>query len=666
MSDFHPSSKRWLAGLTLLIAIISIGILYRLYSISIRLGPELVASSRDHVIQERDIQASRGNIYSSDGQLLATSMPMYVLHWDAAVVNTSQIDKHGQKTAALLSLYLPEKSEDEWLAFLKQHHASKDRYALISKGLSYSNYRKVAQTPLFKGDKYKTGLIVEEEFKRLMPYGDLASRTIGYHREDAEAGLESFFHESLSGRSGKRLMQNLGSDQWKPIERSFTVEPQNGNDIVCTIDARMQDAAYQALLKGLKSYDADHGCVVLMEVKTGKIRAIANLGRSHSNGEYQELRNYAVWEKGEPGSTYKVASLLIGLEDGVIDTAEIVDTYPGKLFLPGIKSPVTDSKTGGYGKISIGKALEKSSNTGIVKPLYREYANRPEVFVARMRELGLDKLTGIQVPGESAPFIPNVGDKMRWSKPTLPWMFFGYGVESTPLQTLTFYNAIANDGESVAPTLWEETRSQGKPLAQYEKKVLNPSIASLSSLRQIQNLLEKVVIRGTAKDIYNDTLRMAGKTGTTQLNYGGDRKNMGYQASFAGYFPANDPKYSCIVVINRPDKKKSYFASDVAAPVFRDLAMAVYKMTPRTSNPAKGYWGDGIQATSERNFVKFEDARSQAQKILENGEFPDIIGWTPGEAISLLESFGLSVRAVGNGRVIAAKQIDKTVWIELG
>ena len=662
MSDFHPRSTRWMAGLVLFIALMAFSILGRLYYVSIQLGPELVAAAREKVIQEREIPASRGNIYSADGQLLATSMPVYELRWDAAVVDPERLNADLAQTAKSLALLLPEKSVAEWTTYLRQQHSSKRRYALIAKNLSYSHYRKVSKLPLFQGSKYESGLIAEERFTRLMPLGDLAERTIGYQRLDATAGLEASFHETLRGQNGKRWMQNLGMNQWKPMESSYTRDPSNGQDIITTIDARMQDAAHRALLKALKTYKADHGCVILMEVKSGKIKAIANLGREEGDTNYKELRNYAVWEKTEPGSTFKVASLLIGLEDGVVDTSDIIDTNPGVYTIYG--KHVRDSHHGGYGKISLGRALEVSSNTGIVKALYAQYAKKPEAFIDRMYQLGLADRTGIQIKGESYPHIPKPGEK-DWFGTTLPWMFFGYGVQSTPLQTLTFYNAIANEGEMVAPSLWEATRDRGTIIAQHETEVLHPAIASKENLHQIQDLLEKVVIRGTAKNIYTDSLSMAGKTGTCQLNYW-DPANMGYQASFAGYFPADNPQYSCIVVINRPMRSMGFYANIVAAPVFRDLAMAVYRMTPEITSPADGYWGDGLLQAHSNGERQQKQRTDAALKALENGVLPDLEGWPANEAIALLESHGYTVKLRGNGRVKKASKQNKTVELDLG
>lgn len=662
MSDFDPRSTRWLAGLVLFISFLTLSILARLYYVSLTLGPDLVAAAREKVIQERQVPASRGNIYSSDGQLLATSMPVYEIRWDAAVVTDERMTSHLSETAKALAQLLPERTATEWASYLRQQFNGKRRYALIAKNLSYSHYRKVAQTALFAGNKYKSGLIAEERFTRLMPLGGLAERTIGYQRPDATAGLEASFHETLRGHDGRRWMQNLGGNQWKPMESSYTEDPENGQDIITTLDARMQDAAHRALLHTLKKYGADHGCVVLMEVKTGKIRAMANLGKLAGDTVYSELRNYAVWEKTEPGSTFKVASLLIGLEDGTVDTADIIDTSPGVYTIYGRN--VNDSHRGGYGRISLGRALELSSNTGIVKALYPKYAKNPEAFIDRMYQLGLADRSGIQIKGESLPHIPKPGEK-DWYGTTLPWMFFGYGVLSTPLQTLTFYNAIANEGTMVAPSLWEATRDRGIVIDQYETHVLHPAIASKGNIHQIQDLLEKIVIRGTAKNIYTDSLSMAGKTGTCQLNYW-DPESRGYQASFAGYFPAEDPMYSCIVVINRPRISVGYYANIVAAPVFRDLAMAVYRMTPQQASPAAGYWADGIKKGQERHDRLLKQERDAALQALESGQMPNLAGWAAADAIALLEEHGYAIKLRGHGRVLRAIRQDKTIELQLG
>jgi len=459
-------------------------------------------------------------------------------------------------------------------------------------------------------------------------------------------------------------MQNLGGNQWKPIDSEFSNQPINGQDIVTTINSRIQDIAHKALIQQLKKYGADHGCAVVMEVATGKIRAISNLGKTKTNSNYRELRNYAVWEKSEPGSTFKVASLLVALEDGKVDTAQKIDTRGGEYVIYGKK--VRDSKRGGYGIISIGRALELSSNTGIVKAIYSKYLKRPEDFIDRMYQIGLADMTEIRIPGESAPYIPHPDDK-RWNGLTLPWMIFGYGIESTPLQILTFYNAIANNGRMVRPTLWEGTRDHGVMVKNNQTQVMHPSIASERNILQIQDLLEKAVKRGTARNIYTDSLDMAGKTGTCQIDYW-DPETLGYQASFAGYFPAKSPKYSCIVVINRPEIAAGYYANIVAAPVFRDIALAIHKMTPQTEIPPKGYWGDAIDHMAKNNEKRRISNYNIAVQKLELGEIPDIKGWKVSDAIQLYEENGWQITLQGNGTVLSydSEFKNKKIHIRLG
>lgn len=662
-NQYEPSIRR-MAWLVIFAAVFTLTIMCRLFFISLSLGPELIASARQKVIQEREVTASRGNIYSNDGQLLATSMPVYELRWDAAIVDPQKFNSQITKTSIALSGLLPRSpSNKSWEKYLRKTFSRKNRYALLAKDLSYSDYRQVSQMPLFKGNKYKTGLITLENHTRLIPLGLLAERTIGYDRA-SRVGLESSFNETLKGHNGKRWMQNLGGNQWKPIDSEFSNQPVNGQDIVTTINSRIQDIAHKALIQQLKKYDADHGCAVVMDVATGKIRAISNLGKTKTNSNYRELRNYAVWEKSEPGSTFKVASLLVALEDGKVDTAQKIDTRGGEYVIYGKK--VRDSKPGGYGIISIGRALELSSNTGIVKAIYSKYLKRPEDFIDRMYQIGLADMTEIRIPGESAPYIPHPDDK-GWNGLTLPWMIFGYGIESTPLQILTFYNAIANNGRMVRPTLWEGTRDHGVMVENNQTQVMHPSIASERNILQIQDLLEKAVRRGTARNIYTDSLNMAGKTGTCQIDYW-DPETLGYQASFAGYFPAKSPKYSCIVVINRPEISAGYYANIVAAPVFRDIALAVHKMTPQTEIPPKGYWGDAIDHMTKNNEKRRISNYNIAVQKLELGETPDIKGWKVSDAIKLYEENGWQITLQGNGTVLSydSEFENKKIHIRLG
>ena len=646
-NDPDRLSSRWVAGISAFLALFALAVLVKLYVVSIRDGAELREAARDRVVQQRTVQASRGNIYSSDGQLLATSMPVYELRWDASLVNQEHFDKSINKTAIGLQLLLPERSAWEWLTYLKEQQSEQKRYALIAKNLSFSMYRRVRELPLFDGGPFEYGLIAEERYTRLMPLGMMAERTIGYWRPDAKAGLEATFNKVLGGQNGLRWMQHFGKGQWKPLEANYEVEPRDGADIETTLDTRIQDIAHRALLQRLEQFQAEHGSVIVMEVATGKIRAMVNLGREKGDSTYTELRNYAVWERTEPGSTFKFAALLAALEDGVVDTATKVDTDGGVYMVYGKK--VNDSHKGGYGVISLGRALEVSSNTGVVKAIYPKYAANPQEFIDRLYQMGLGEKTGIEVNGESKPFIPQPGSG-RWSGTTLPWMMFGYGVQCTPLQTLVFYNALANDGKMVRPRLWERTIDRGQVVAESEVEYIRSSIASKENVAKVRNLMENVVLRGTATNIRLDSLKLAGKTGTCQLEYWNPER-MGYQASFAGYFPADNPKYSCVVVVSRPIKSMGYYANVVAAPVFQDIAVGITRFIPDEQAPPKGYWTEGLENVAQKQATSSEKQWAEAEADLERGTMPNWTGWKATDALRLLERKGYTVQTKGNGRV---------------
>ena len=648
-NDPDRLSSRWVAGISAFLALFAVAVLVKLYVVSIRDGGALREAARDRVVQQRTVQASRGNIYSSDGQLLATSMPVYELRWDASLVNQEHFDQNINKTAIGLQLLLPERSAWEWLTYLKEQQSGQKRYALIAKNLSFSMYRRVRDLPLFDGGPFEYGLIAEERYTRLMPLGMMAERTIGYWRPDAKAGLEATFNKVLGGQNGLRWMQHFGKGQWKPLEANYEVEPRDGADIETTLDTRIQDIAHRALLQRLEQFQAEHGSVIVMEVATGKIRAMVNLGREDGDSTYTELRNYAVWERTEPGSTFKFAALLAALEDGVVDTATKVDTDGGVYMVYGKK--VNDSHKGGYGVISLGRALEVSSNTGVVKAIYPKYAANPQEFIDRLYQMGLGEKTGIEVNGESKPFIPQPGSG-RWSGTTLPWMMFGYGVQCTPLQTLVFYNALANDGKMVRPRLWERTIDRGQVVAESEVEYIRSSIASKENVAKVRNLMENVVLRGTATNIRLDSLKLAGKTGTCQLEYWNPER-MGYQASFAGYFPADNPKYSCVVVVSRPIKSMGYYANVVAAPVFQDIAVGITRFIPDEQAPPKGYWTEGLENVAQKQSASSEKQWADAEADLERGTMPNWTGWKATDALRLLERKGYTVQTKGNGRVLS-------------
>ena len=530
------------------------------------------------------IQPSRGNIYADDGSIMATSIASYEIRWDAAVASKKNYQYHKNDLAKGLANII-DRDEHTILRKLDRAVDRKNRYLLIAKGLTYSQQKKIKNLPLFELPSYKGGLIVEQQIVREHPLGKIAERTIGYEMQDKDGkflrvGLEGAFGQYLKGEEGRRLKQKIAGGQWKPINDNNEKEPTQGFDIHTTINVNAQDIAHSALLEQLEKFEADHGCVVVMETSTGKVKAIANLGRTKL-GTYYEKLNYAVGESHEPGSTFKLISIIAALEDKVVDENTLINTGNGELTFYG-KYKVRDSKKGGYGAITAGKVLEVSSNTGIVKIIYENYKANPEKFIDRLFNMGINKTIGLPIKGEGKPKVPYPNDT-DWDGLDLPWMAYGYGVSMTPLQTLTFYNAIANSGEMVKPRFIEKIGAIGEsPQQIFRREILNPSICSNSTIKKVKNMMFNVVDKewGTANNIKDKDFAIAGKTGTCQVDYSRDDKEVQYISSFVGYFPADKPKYSCIVVIHRPNKKLGYYGSTVAAPVFKKIAKKIYTSTP--------------------------------------------------------------------------------------
>ncbi|MDX1604206.1 MAG: penicillin-binding transpeptidase domain-containing protein, partial [Salinimicrobium sediminis] len=453
---------------------------------------------------------------------------------------------------------------------------------------------------------------------------------------------EGAFGPYLRGKEGKRLKQRIAKGQWKPISDNNEVEPKDGYDLISTIDVKIQDIAHHALLKQLEKYEADHGSVVVMETATGEIKAISNLGRT-SQGTYFEKLNYAVGESHEPGSTFKLMAMVVALEDKVIDTSTVVDTENGQITI--YRRRVRDSKHGGYGKISAGKAFEVSSNVGIVKLIYENYKDQPQKFVDGLKEMHLDEGLDLAIKGEGTPYIPTPGDK-TWSGLSLPWMAYGYGsIQITPLQTLTFYNAIANGGEMVKPRFIKEVKEWDKTIEKFEKKVIDPSICSPETVAKVTEMLKNVVERGTGKSLYEPNFSMAGKTGTAQTEYWkeGWAQNPQYISSFVGFFPVENPKYSCIVVIHKPNNKTGYYGADVSGPVFKRIAQKIFTDTPVLDE------FETLEATNpaiEKNYEKYYAVARNLKEVM-----PDFTGMPAMDAVSLLENLGVKYELSGNGEV---------------
>ena len=533
-------------------------------------------------IKKVEIKSARGNIYSDNGDLIVSNISKYELRWDSKIPTSnlfnSNIDSLSKKLSNKFS-----SSKDYFKKFLTQSRIDNNRYVLIGKNLSISDVNEIKSYPIFKEGLYKGGLITIENHFRESHIGKIAERTIGYERLDDEGnylrvGLEGAYTEYLSGKSGLRLMQKIADGQWKPITSFYERDPVKGYDIHTTIDTEIQDIVHFELLKQLENYEADHGTMIVMETDTGKIKAISNLGRT-DEGKYYEKLNYAIGESHEPGSTFKLMTLVSALEDGVIKPEDSIDTGNGVLKFYN-KYEVRDSNKKGYGKITVAKAFEVSSNTGMVKLIFDNYKDNPERLVNRLYNMKINERLNLDIVGEGLPKIPHPSDK-EWNGISLPWMAFGYGVSLTPLQTLTFYNSIANDGEMVKPSFISRIGSFGEnPIYEIKKEVIIPSLCSNETLNSVRNMLLNVVEKpwGTAHNIYDKNLSIAGKTGTCQVDYTSNETQ--YISSFVGYFPAENPKYSSIVVIHKPNKSMGYYGGTVAAPVFKKVAQKIINNIP--------------------------------------------------------------------------------------
>ncbi|MGB5271358.1 MAG: penicillin-binding protein, partial [Eudoraea sp.] len=592
------------------------------------------------------IAPNRGNLYSDDGSLLATSVSRYTIRFDAVTVKSSDFEEEVQPLCDALSK-LFEKPSAYYEQILRKAKANKNRYALVARNLDYSDYIEVKSFPLFNKGPNRGGFIVEQKTVREHPLGKIAERSVGYERFDengyaTRVGLEGAFGNYLRGVEGKRLKQKIAKGQWKPIGLDNIVEPKDGYDVVSTIDINIQDIAHHGLLTQLEKYKADHGCVIVMETKTGEIKAISNLGRTE-DGKYYERLNYAIGESHEPGSTFKLMSLVAALEDHKIDTSTVIDTEKGHWRI--YDRIVRDSKHGGYGKISMAKAFEVSSNTAFAKMIHNSYKEEPSVFVDRLMSMGLHEELGMPIKGEGKPVIRYPGDK-GWSGISLAWMSHGYEVSLTPLQTLAFYNAIANDGQLLRPRLIKEVKEWNKTIYTFDKEIINEAICSKETAKQVRDLLKNVVEKehGTGHRLYSPNFSMAGKTGTAQKNYvTRDPDKLRYISTFAGYFPADNPKYSCIVVIHEPDKSVGYYGADVSGPVFKSIARKIYANNPLIDEI------ETLEPLNEDLDASFQSYYAESQK--NHNQMPDVKGMSGMDAISILENMGLEVEVKGNGKV---------------
>jgi len=646
------------------------------------------------------IDPMRGNIYASDGSLLATSLPRYDIHVDlnSHGIKSEVFNENVDSLAYCLSKLFKGKSKNEYKRILKEARREGNRYLLLKRNVSYSEQKVLRNFPLFRLGKNKGGLIVDQLSRREKPFKLLASRTVGYKMENhaiESVGIEGAFDNNLRGTTGKRLMQRIAGNVWKPVNNENEIEPLDGSDVITTIDLNLQDVAEHALMNQLQASEAEMGCAILMEVSTGHIKAIANLKRNgtENNYSYGEDYNYAIGQGTEPGSTFKLATLMAAMEDGFIDLNDSCDTGNGELRLAG-GVMMKDSHHGGYGNVSVKKAFAVSSNVGISKIAMKYYGKDPQKLMNRLRSMHIAEPLALQLPGEPTARLKDTKDK-DWSKISLPFISIGYESKLTPLQLLTFYNAVANNGRMVQPLFVKEISNKGKVVKAYESKVISENICSPATINMARRMLEEVVTTGTASHIKHAQYTIAGKTGTAQIAQGKDGYKTGkvkYQASFCGYFPADEPRYSCIVVVYGPSKN-AYYGASIACPVFKDIADKAYALDIKmhkevVQSPDSLYAGLPIvksgrgfstkQATKNLN-VKYNGpengwvTKQQSAYTPEDEKVPNVTGMGLREAIYLLEGQGMMVKPVGRGAVVrqslqpgAKFQKGQQIIIELG
>ncbi len=673
-----------------LVCVFGIAILFKVFKIQLVEGGEWTKRSENEKYSFRTIAAARGNIYSDDGSLLATSVPTYKVHVD---LNTEAItekiwrEKGDSLVKACADLFAKNTTENAQLNHLyakrfKTARREGKRYTKIHSKVRYDQLQKIKQFPILRKGRYKGGLIIEQKNRREKPFGMLAFRTIGYEREEvAPVGLEGAYSTDLGGQDGKRLMKKISGGVWMPMNDGNEIEPLDGADIVTNININFQDVTEKSLLDNLIKHNAHHGCAVLMEVETGRIKAIANLARK-GLANYFEDYNYAVGESTEPGSTFKLMSLMALIDHGHIAMTDSVDCGNGKHDFYGV--PMHDSKKGGYQMQTVSGTFANSSNIGMAKLISQYYSKDQRRFTDKLHLMGVGSKLGLEISGEGSPVLKNAGES-NWSGISITQMAIGYELQMTPLQQLAFYNAVANQGRLMRPIFVKEVRKNGKVIRSVDPVVLKESICSRETNEQLKQCLSEVVEYGTGENLKIKRFSFAGKTGTARIakglkgyvQIGEGHNNYSYQASFVGYFPAENPRYSCIVVISGPSNGQ-YYGAQVAGPVFKEIAEKVYAASldmqeglnqPNLAIGQLPASGNGNQKKLQRVFsdldvqmnIRNPEAEYVQTKMGDNeinllaldtgGHLPRVVGMGLADAIYLLENKGKKVKVMGFGTV---------------
>ena len=675
------------AGALALVGLLVFGQTFR---IAVQEGDRWRAKGDSLLVRYVKIEAPRGNILAADGSLLATSQPFYRVHMDtrASGISDELFEEKVDSLAALISTHInPARSADSTAAWLRQARADGERFLSIHKNADFPLYSRMKRWPLYRRGKNKGGFIVKRSELRRRPFGMMAQRTIGYHDQDrGSVGLEGRFQDVLGGEAGRHAMMRMPGNRLMPVEDLQHASPRSGSDIQTTLDVTIQDIVQQELDQAIRRHEAEYGVAVVMETRTGAIKAMTSLTR-HGDHRTSESYNHAVGTTVEPGSTFKLASMLALLDDKRAQLDDTVRVHQGRYRF--YDREMVDASLHGLDTTTLRRVFEISSNVGTARLIERAYGNDlagRQAFVNKLRQFRLDRGTGIEVLGEKLPVVKNPSNDSTnaWSGITLPWMSMGYEVEMTPLQMAAFYNAVANDGRYMKPRLVSNIQREGRLLEQFEPVTLKNQIASPAAIRDVQQLLLGVVERGTARRQKSNLYRFAGKTGTVQYKYSPEEKRKGqngHQASFIGYFPAENPRYTMLVLISKP-KVGGYYGSDVALPVWRRIADKLYaadadlrqpiiaQHTPhwnRTTEPrrARGAQQDFAAVFAKLEINAFDRAQAGMARIeapgdtlsilpvnVPAGRVPDVRGMGLRDAMYLLEDVGCTVDLSGQGKVV--------------
>jgi len=663
-------------GLLLFCAIILGKVLY----IQLVEGAEWIAKADKERLRMEEIEAERGTIFSEDGSVLSTSVPEFDIYVDFRAEGMQEQNgkvfiKYIDSVANGLAILFKDKPAAAYKAALKQGFKQKDRYALIKRKVSFPDYELMKKLPWINRGRNTSGFIAEARMKRLYPFRQLANRTIGIARDSNKVGLESKYDKYLNGTTGKRMVRYISGGAGIPVEGTST-EPRDGYDVVTTLDVNIQDVAHRALERMMVDNEALTGTCIVMEVATGKVRAIANLGRLE-NGSYVENYNYAL-SPSEPGSTWKLTTLMAALEEKAVTPETSVNLESGLWKVH--NEVVRDSEKHGLTEATVQMAFEKSSNVGMAKMITQVFGNRPSKYLEYIHRWHLDTTTGIDLPGEKNPKVFRPGNK-GWSKVTLAWMSFGYNLSVTPMQTAMLYNAVANNGRMMKPYLVNSISKEGELVQEFQPVVLEEKICSEATLRQVKQCLEGVVIRGTATNLKSELYNIAGKTGTSLVADKGITYNDEmYQSSFAGYFPAEKPEYTVVVVIRNKMHAKKIYGGVVAGPVFKEVADALFAgklqqsgiLAQRATDSLKYAFG-GLAKSLDRvatnlNIGYYDSSKGYKVAALEKeinqrevlkarqaeiGTMPDLTGLGLKDALEYCENQGWKLVVKGSGRIIS-------------